>query len=65
MSAPTERPLPSADLHAQDAVCRLERHQGADPHADNPTRLFLEPLGMEVWRMRVTAGQLALPACPR
>jgi hypothetical protein len=65
MSAPTERQSLSADPNAQDAVCRLERRQSADPYADNPTHLFLEPLGMEVWRLRVTAGQLALPACPR
>jgi len=65
MSAPTESQSLSADPQAQDAVCRLERPQGADPYADNLTHLFLEPLGMEVWRLRVTAGQLALPACPR
>ncbi len=61
MSA-TESQAISSDLHPHEAVCCLERGQAANRSAEDPTHLFLEPLGMEVWRLRVTAGQLALPS---
>jgi hypothetical protein len=62
MSAPAESLATSSDLHPHEAVCRLERAQVTDPYCEDPTHLFLEPLGRDVWRLRVTAGQLALPA---
>jgi len=63
MSAPAESLATSSDLHPHDAVCPLERAKAAaDRYCEDPTHLFLEPRGMDVWRLRVTAGQLALPA---
>ncbi len=62
MSTAFHRLSVSSDLPHHDALCLLERGAAAGPYADDPTALFLEPLGMEVWRLRVTAGQLALPS---
>jgi len=52
----------SSDLPAQDDIICLERNRAAGRRGDDPTRLFLEPLGREVWHLRVTAGQMALPS---
>jgi len=52
----------SSDLHTRDDICCLERNRVTAREGEDPTPLFLEPLGSEVWRLRVSAGQLALPS---
>ncbi len=55
----------SSDIQLRDDVCCLERNRAAGHSFEDPTTLFLEPLGMEVWRMRVGACQLSLPSYPQ
>jgi len=52
----------SSDIQLRDDVCCLERGRAAAHAFEDPTPLFLEPLGTEVWRMRVSAGQISLPS---
>jgi hypothetical protein len=52
----------SSNVAMSDDVCCLERNRAACYHAEDPTPLFLEPLGTDVWRMRVSAGQVSLPS---
>jgi hypothetical protein len=52
----------SSNIQFRDDICCLERDRATGQQFDDPTPLFLEPLGTEVWRMRVSAGQLSLPS---
>jgi len=51
-----------SNMPSQDDIVCLERNRAVGRRGEDPTRLFLEPLGHEVWHLRVTAGQVALPS---